>query len=295
MRKIAITGVLWAIFSGGVAFAIELHHIHGLALDPADPRILYVATHTGLARWEEGKGWSLLGEERPDLMGFRVHPKDRRLMVASGHPPPAPSRANPVGVVVSRDGGRSWQSLALEGKADLHAMALSPADGNTLYGWSVGPEIGLFRLTLNDGRWTRVAARGLDNVFALAAHPREVNHLVAGTRAGLLASRDGGKSWGLLGFSGVSVTAVEFHPSDPLRLYAYAARSDLGLIESRDGGKAWSSTGFVLGPKDAVAVLALHPANPGALFFATFYGDLYYSPDGGRQRRVLVKSGRPAE
>jgi len=34
----------------------EMWHIHGLALDPSDAGVLWVATHTGLVRWQENKG-----------------------------------------------------------------------------------------------------------------------------------------------------------------------------------------------------------------------------------------------
>jgi len=49
---------------------LEIHHIHGLALDRRDPEVLYVATHTGLARLSPNRGPEWVGALF-DLMGPR--------------------------------------------------------------------------------------------------------------------------------------------------------------------------------------------------------------------------------
>ncbi|MGH7431537.1 MAG: WD40/YVTN/BNR-like repeat-containing protein, partial [Candidatus Methylomirabilales bacterium] len=113
----------------------QLHHIHGLAVDPHDPTIVYIATHGGLVRLVGGQQWEHVGESRSDLMGFTTHPSQRGVMYVSGHPDLGSHLPNPIGVMVSRDGGQSWQPVALAGKVDLHAMTLS-ADGTTLFGWN---------------------------------------------------------------------------------------------------------------------------------------------------------------
>lgn len=64
----------------------QLHHIHGLAVDPHDPTIVYIATHGGLVRLVEGQRWEHIGEGRSDLMGFTIHPSERGVMFVSGHP-----------------------------------------------------------------------------------------------------------------------------------------------------------------------------------------------------------------
>ena len=91
----------------------QLHHIHGLAVDSRDPRVLYIATHGGLVRLTEGKRWELVGEDLSDFMGFSLDPTKSEVMYASGHPSSSSQRPNPVGVIVSRDGGQSWHPLAL--------------------------------------------------------------------------------------------------------------------------------------------------------------------------------------
>jgi len=274
----------------------QLHHIHGLAVDPEDPRILYIATHTGLVRLVEEKRWELIGEDRSDLMGFTVDPGNRGVMYASGHPDHPGRGPNPLGVRVSRDGGRTWHPLALAGQADFHAMTFSPGEG-ALYGWNGMGVPGLYRISVRDGAWARVEATGLQGVFSLAAHPSKKGALLAGTRAGLLVSQDGGRTWTAVApgapLSRVPVTAVAYHPKDPRFLYAYAVQPALGFLGSRDGGRTWTTTGFFLGDRDAVAVIAPSPSEPEVLYLSTFTSDLYKSTDGGKRWQPLAKQGRP--
>jgi len=115
----------------------EVHHIHGLAVDPRDPDVLYIATHTGLVRVRPNASPEWVGSHRPDLMGFTAHPREANLIFASGHPDLATYRQQGIGnleLLVSRDGGRTWQTVAFKGEADFHALAYSPRNSGTLYG-----------------------------------------------------------------------------------------------------------------------------------------------------------------
>jgi photosystem II stability/assembly factor-like uncharacterized protein len=217
-------------------------------------------------------------------------------MYVSGHPDRSSHLPNPIGVMGSRDGGQSWQPLALAGKVDLHAMTIG-ADGKTLYGWNVTGAAGLYRISVQDGTWARVEATGLQDVFSLAAHPQHSELLLAGTREGLLISRDRGQTWSLVSkaLSGSQVTAVAYHPKNPRTLYAYAARPDLGLIKSEDGGEQWKSLGFFLGEKDAVNFFAISPHRPETIYISTFTSDLYQSKDGGKQWQPLLSHGKPVK
>ncbi|MGH7409973.1 MAG: F510_1955 family glycosylhydrolase [Candidatus Methylomirabilis sp.] len=274
----------------------QLHHIHGLAVDPHDPTIVYIATHGGLVRLVAGERWEYVGEGRSDLMGFTIHASGRGEMYVSGHPDLRSNLPNPIGVMVSRDAGQSWQPLALTGKVDLHAMTLS-ADGTTLFGWNVTGSPGLYRISVRDGTWIRVDAKGIQDVFGLAAHPQRADTLVAGTREGLVISRDRGQTWSPVskGLSGIMVTAVAYDPKDPRVLYAYAARPDLGLTKSANEGKDWNSLGLFLGEKDAVNVFAISPHDPKTIYISTFGSDLYQSKDDGQRWEPLAKQGRPVK
>lgn len=272
----------------------EVEHVHGLAVDPFRPKVVWVGTHGSLIRVRNGNEWMRIGGQHYDMMGFNIHPKEPNVLITSGHPGPGDRRPNPLGVEISRDGGQTWQPLALVRQADFHAMTISRADPNLLYGWNVSGRVGLHR-SRDAGRNWEYVDPGLNGVYYLTAHPQKAATVLAGTAGGLLISEDAGARWRAYLSSqllNVPVTTVEMHPMNPRIMYAYATRPDLGLIRSEDGGLRWASVGFYLGERDAVGNLALDPTDPQVLYFATFGGDLYRSRDGGKTRDRWVSRGR---
>lgn len=289
-------GLLTLAMASGWASEVQVHHIHGLSVDSGDPAIVYVATHTGLAKLAPGRSPELVGEHRFDLMGFTAHPSRQGLVWASGHPDlPTYLRdgvAN-LGLLESRDGGATWRSVALPGKADFHALAWSPHDGGHLYGWTVAGEPGLYRVSPASARIERLPARGLADVGALAASPAAAGPLLAGTSRGLLASRDHGLTWlpatGLP--AGAPVTAVAFHREDARVVYAFAAGATGVLFRSGDGGTTWEKTTLRRKAQDPVIALAVGPDRQ--IVAAATSADVLRSIDGGRTWELLLERGRP--
>lgn len=274
----------------------EIHHIHGLAVDRQHPEILYVATHTGLVRLRPGALPEWVGEHRFDLMGFTAHPSEVRLVYASGHPDVhtyAREGTGNLGLLVSRDGGSTWQSVALKGRADLHALTFSPRDGGQLYGWNVTGQHGLYRISVTTWELERLSARGLSNVFSLASSPESEGPLFAGTEAGLSVSRDGGRTWSLVNSVPAGpVTAVAYHLSQPGQIYAYGHRAGVGLMRSSDDGKTWEATGLHTGADTPVIAVTVGPGPVVAV--ATIDADVTRSSDGGQTWARLVVRGRSA-
>ena len=87
-------------------------HFHGIAVDPADPSRLYLATHHGLYAVEPDGSATQLSPVQ-DFMGFTPHPTDPSILYASGHP----AGGGNLGFISSEDGGRSWSQLAEGGAA----------------------------------------------------------------------------------------------------------------------------------------------------------------------------------
>jgi photosystem II stability/assembly factor-like uncharacterized protein len=274
---------------------VEIHHIHGLAIDRRDAGVVYVATHTGLARLKKGAAPAWVGSQRFDFMGFTTHPTEAAVVFASGHPDVPTYQRDKVGnlgLLVSRNGGQTWQSVALRGEADFHAMTYSPREGGYLFGWSVAGARGLYRISTATWKAERLAAQGLDNVLALAASPDPRGPLLAGTSTGLRVSRDGGATWTVdtsLAASG-AVTAVVYHPTDGRRVYAYVRTAGGGLHRSDDGGRTWKATAFVAAVDTPVIALAAGRDNDVAA--ATTAADVALSDDGGSTWVPLVARGR---
>jgi photosystem II stability/assembly factor-like uncharacterized protein len=173
--------------------AVTLHHIHGLAYSP-DGKRLMIPSHHGLAVFENGK-WSKAPGPQHDYMGFAAT-RDR--LYGRGHPAAGSGLVNPFGLIRSRDGGKTWEKLALEGETDFHLLATS-GNTNAIYVWNPAPSSRLgapgLHYTLNDGfAWKRARAGGLrGEPRALAVHPDDPATVAVATSDGLYLSRDSGE------------------------------------------------------------------------------------------------------
>jgi hypothetical protein len=107
-----------------------LGHVHGLGTNPADDSLM-VATHFGLWKIDDAGTAKRVGDAAHDFMGFAVIGNDH--FIASGHPNGARSLPPLMGLIESKDGGKTWKSRSLMGDADFHSLRI--ADDGT-YGWN---------------------------------------------------------------------------------------------------------------------------------------------------------------
>ena len=162
---------LAAAIATQAAAQVTLMHVHGLAYSP-DGRRLMIPSHHGLVVYENGKWFKAPGSQH-DYMGFSASGKT---LYSSGHPAPGSGLVNPFGLLRSRDGGKTWERLGLEGESDFHLLATS-WNTSAVYVWNPAPSSQMKRpglhYTLNDGlSWTHVDAKGLEgNPYALAVDP----------------------------------------------------------------------------------------------------------------------------
>lgn len=155
-------------------------HVHGVATDPGSGEVL-VAAHNGLFRLGESGTLVPLGPSM-DLMGFAVAGPDRFL--ASGHPSPGQDLPQPLGLIESRDGGRSWSRLSRGGQSDFHALA-THADG--IYGYD-----GTLVSSTDGLQWTELPVP--TPAYVLTTSP-DGQVLVIGDALGLTRSADAGSTW----------------------------------------------------------------------------------------------------
>ena len=262
----------------------ENNHIHGLAVHPENPKILWVATHNGRLQRSSTGEWFWVGKERADYMGFTVDPTETQRFYASGHPPTGGN----LGFQVSENQGQDWQIISMPG-VDFHALAIAsgehPQGENILYGWAVSGKKGLF--TSKDGgkTWTPKKAEGLKDVpIELVGYPRQPNRVYGATRGGLYESTNGGDDWTLVPNTHddpvIAIALVE-ESADRTVMYGYRfLKSAPGLYRSLDSGKTWEPLGT--GTQGIILKLAIPISNPQIIFAANEKNLIFQSQDGGK-------------
>lgn len=248
--------------------------VHGLATSPENADIVYVATHHGLIRGENGS-WARVGSMQDDLMGFSMHPTNASTFWTSGHP----KTGGNMGVRQSTDGGFTWTTLWSE-SVDFHAMTVSPADPTKLWGYWRGE----LHKSTNGGRAWTIAGEA-PAMRALTAHPTQVDRLYATTQAGISTSPDGGETW--MPIAGIPAFGIAIDPVSPSINYAGGQNA---LWKSVDGGATWTS----LAPPErgAFAYLAVSPTRPATLYSATYEAGVYRSDDSGATWTTIMTPSR---
>ena len=270
--------------------AITLTHVHGLSYS-ADGQRLLIPSHHGLAVFGEGR-WSRAAGPAHDYMGFSA---TRDALYSSGHPAPRSGLTNPFGLIKSKDGGKTWQKLGLEGESDFHSLATSHGT-NTVYVFNPHPnsrmkQSGVY-YTRNDGlQWKRAAARGLSGELnSLAVHPTDSGVVAAGTDQGLYLSRDAGENFEQL-VGDVRVFAEAFDlDGQQLWFSTYAGKAGLARVTLKSGAAPETASIPALG-EDAVAYIAQNTVQRDEFAIATFKRSVFVSKDRGRSWTQIARDG----
>ena len=285
---IAALAIPLAVFAPPLPAQPLLHHVHGLAFSP-DGKTILVPSHFGLTVFRDGS-WADLNGPIHDFAGFSATEK---ALYASGHPPAGTSLPDPLGLVRSTDGGKTWQVLALGGEVDFHQIAAGYRSG-AIYVLSEGrnsamPRPGL-HLTLDEAKtWRRAAANGLSGeILRLAAHPREAASVAAATDKGLFLSRDAGETFRRIE-RWQAATAVAFAVDGAHLMHARATERELVFTALETGKRSvMRLPRFGL---DYVTHIAQSPADPRAIAIATDRRHVYVSADRGVIWRQIARDG----
>jgi hypothetical protein len=268
---------------------VTLTHVHGLSYS-ADGKRLTVPSHHGLAVYEAGK-WRKAQGPQHDYMGYAA---TRGALYSSGHPARGSGLVNPFGLIRSRDGGRTWDKLGLEGESDFHLLAAGWSC-NAIYVWNSEPNSRMrapgLHFTPSEGfSWKRAAAAGLDGEpRALAVHPDDPATVAVATSKGVYLSRDTGERFAAIA-TGVQGLAVYFDLDGRHLWYgSYDGRGRLARMPVAGGLPVQMS----LPPldRDAVAYVAQNPVKRSEYAIATFERSIYLSGDGARTWRRIADRG----
>lgn len=219
-----------------------------------------LGTHEGLFRYVDAKTVQSMGPENFDIMGLAVFGKK---LYASGHPGPGSKLPEPVGLLLSTDGGKSWNKLGLQGEVDFHLLESAGSDmygvdsgsGNLLYSnnagkkWvsrgknvvsdiAINPEKVGSALALREGKLIStqksfVKIRAIDSTLTFTSLDWISGSLLATSGKSLYRSSDLGMTWGKLSDFPESVSTV----TQSSKIIAVVAGNS--IFRSTDGGKTF--------------------------------------------------------
>ena len=259
---VAVAAVLFFISRGGdssasTAAPAGMAHVHGLAVDPADGQLL-AGSHYGAFRVGEDGELEQFGPVQ-DFMGFGVAGPGHYL--ASGHPGQGQGGPGNLGLIESTDGGKTWETVSLEGKADFHTLKFR-------HGRVYGSSGGQLMVSEDKENWDERASIPIGD---LAVSPEDPDTLIVTTQQGLGISADGGRQF----------QALQGAPA--LQLLTWTEDGTLigvdpiGTVHiSDDDGETWVEGGNAGGQPGALT------ATDDEIFVATREGQVVESSDGGK-------------
>jgi hypothetical protein len=245
-------------------------HVHGLGINPADGALV-IATHTGTYRVASDETEAkLIGDSRQDTMGFSV--AGPNYFLGSGHPDPNEARERSIppllGLIQSRDAGRTWQPISLYGEADFHVLRFT---GTRVYAYDASHD----RLLVSGDAgqtWRRLERPA--PLIDLAVDPSSPKRVIASTESGLFQSGSEGRTWRPLGRQ---VGLLAWPSSKRLFLVDGSGR----VLTSSDSARRWTTIGDIEGRPAAI----LAPSAT-ELYVALHDGTIKRSRDGGRSWRI---------
>lgn len=241
---------------------LGMAHVHGLGLDDGE---LLAGTHHGAFRVAEDGSVTQVGPSQ-DFMGFTVVGPDHYL--ASGHPGAGQDAPGNLGLIESTDGGRTWDSVSLRGRADFHSLE---ARHGRVYGHSGG----VLMVSEDEDTWDERASIALAD---LAVSPDDPETVLATTEQGVAVSADGGNRFALVEGAPVLVLITW---TDDGTIVGVDPRG--GVHVSPDRGRTWEERGSTGGQPAALT------AQGDDVFVATGDGRIVESSDGGQSFTVRYR------
>ncbi len=309
----------------GIGPAFMGGRIADIAVHPEDASIRYVGVGSG-GVWkttDAGTTWEPVFDEQSSYSIGEVALDPERpetVWVGTGENVSGRHVGWGDGVYRSRDGGRTWEKVGLDGSDHIGKILVDPRDSDVVYVaaegplWSSGGDRGVYKTTDGGESWSPVLrigeatgvtdlefAPGSPDVLYAAAYQRRRRAwglLAGGSGSGIYKSTDRGESWrevteglpeGDMGKIGLAVT-----PADPDRVYATieAADREKGFYRSDDRGESWARQNSYIsggtGPHYYQEIVA-SPSNPDLVYQMDVF--LHVTRDGGEHFEI-VGTGR---
>src|ERR1700735_74760 len=263
--------------------------VRALAIDPRDPKIVYLGTTDGhvFASSDAGEAWKrrgLIGKDSNAVVtALIIDPRNSAWMYGSTWTREAGGEGG--GVFISLDGGASWRESGL-GSHAVRALAQAASNPDTIV---AGALDGIFVSYDRGENWSRTTPEGdpeLRNFDSLAIDPENANILYAGTFHLPWKTEDGGKHWspihdGMIDDSDVLSLAID--ATDSQRIFASACS---GIYRSNAAGASWEKIEGIPYSSRRTLVIRQDPAQARVLYAGTTEGLWKSGDDGGNWKRI---------
>jgi photosystem II stability/assembly factor-like uncharacterized protein len=205
-------------------------HVRDIVIDPKDSRKIYAALQVGyMARTADGgKTWKLLDNNLDaDVHTIVLNPADTStIIVATGGHDSRSGRVSGRALYMSKDSGENWAPTAMNFEQEYSVpLTVHPTDPNIMYAglasgnpgqWRrpTGAEGVMVRTTDGGQTWEKVS-KGFDDpdqdfVAAITFDEHRPSKMYAAMRSGeIMASEDGGDSWGKIGIRVPEVSDIK--------------------------------------------------------------------------------------
>jgi photosystem II stability/assembly factor-like uncharacterized protein len=258
-----------------------------LALDPRDPRVVYLGTATGnLYRSEDtGRSWKrqkpgfpLRGMSLDDIVVSPVGTLFVGYWSVSG---------SGGGVARSDDGGLTFTVLPDIAGQSVRALALAPSAPDIVV---AGTLTGIFRSEDAGRSWSRISPKDdpeIKNLDSLAVDPQDPQTIYAGTWHLPWKTTDGGRSWkqihaGMIDDSDVMTLTLDRR--SPQTVYATACS---GIYRSTNGAGRWAKVGGIPASSRRTRAFAQDREAADTFYAGTTEG-LWVSPNGTATWRLVT-------
>jgi len=242
-------GLTWyGIHNPGETLALAGGGWGGVAFDPAHQDHIVLGGE-GFLEWRsDEKLWVFRGPPPnygPETSEMEFAPSDPSMVyaVSANHNSMvhADVYESGKGIVVSRDGGSTWEEITGQqfSEAILTDVSVDPTNANVVY---VASQIGLFKSTDSGASWNSISSLSQGKpVRTVAVSPADSNRLLAGVQyQGLFLSEDGGSSWKQV-VAGLEPNGIHrdivFDPVNSNIIYVADITS--GVYQSTDAGESW--------------------------------------------------------
>jgi photosystem II stability/assembly factor-like uncharacterized protein len=271
--------------------------ITGVAVSPADPPVLYVATYgEGIfASVDGGADFIARNGGLPLIDGVDVFPFGLATSPRAPHSLVIGFFLGTDGnVAQSRNGGRRWthessiclptDTLALDPPAIYIASTAAFASPPNPIACP-GPVSCTAKISRNGGA-TFACLNGPEAVSAYLVDPLRPAVVYAAAGDVIWKSIDHGAHFASVA-SGLGMTVVSLAASPAAHETLYAGGS-AGVLKSTDAGKTWAPAGALPATAfNAVSALLVDPANPALVYAGVSGGGVFHSRDGGASWRPL--------